>query len=463
MSGTTASWFVVVRADCALYEARGHPRAVPVGRPTEPSPSPADEVTIGRRSESLGTAPAIDLAGPPEDGGVSHRHASLVPRRRRDLGFLVDHGTTNGTGDSTPPGPPRRRARGRAPRTPRSTATGCAVGLWTRIDIRAGEARGAVAAPPSAPASRRCRPARGLRLPRRALARRGPPAGSRPPCLSPPSPRAVCRQQRWGWAGPAGTRGGGPAGRRCARSGGRRRPTGGGEPIALAADMDANLANHLLVGERAIFWAHPGRDRRVLRRAPRHRDRPAGHRGRQRPRRCASGRRRPSCSTGWGPSRPTPRPPGSADGGDAAAALAAYRQATDLMHDELLPAGRAAQRRQRRRADGPTTTPHRAPRAGWRWSSGSAGAARAARRRPVFLHRAHRRLLNPALLLATLLAAGLLGSLVVVLRGGAEDLRARQPGRLRLGPRPLDRPLGRVRRQRRREPLPDRPRPRRRL
>ena len=52
--------------------------------------------TIGRRSRRLGTDPVVDLAVPPEDPGVSHAHASLLPG---DDGTwaLVDHGSTNGT------------------------------------------------------------------------------------------------------------------------------------------------------------------------------------------------------------------------------------------------------------------------------------------------------------------------------------------------------------------------------
>ncbi len=135
MSGTTASWFVVVRADRALYEAREvtHVR-FPVGTPDRTVALTGDEVTIGRRSDSLGTAPAIDLAGPPEDGGVSHRHASLV---RADDGTwaLVDHGSTNGTwlNDATEPLTPGEAA-------PLVDGDRFAVGLWTRIEIAQGEA-----------------------------------------------------------------------------------------------------------------------------------------------------------------------------------------------------------------------------------------------------------------------------------------------------------------------------------
>lgn len=55
-----------------------------------------DQVSIGRRSRSRGISPDIDLAGPPEDYGVSHLHAVLIPRK--DSGWsIVDVGSTNGT------------------------------------------------------------------------------------------------------------------------------------------------------------------------------------------------------------------------------------------------------------------------------------------------------------------------------------------------------------------------------
>ena len=55
-----------------------------------------DEVSIGRRSESKGYFPDIDLSSPVDDPAVSRRHAVL--RRQADGSWaVVDLGSTNGT------------------------------------------------------------------------------------------------------------------------------------------------------------------------------------------------------------------------------------------------------------------------------------------------------------------------------------------------------------------------------
>ena len=86
-------------------------------------------VTIGRRSRSLGTDPALDLAIPPEDPAVSHTHASLLPG---DDGTwsLVDHGSTNGTYLNESPEP----LPANVPRTVRP-GDRIYVGAWTRISL----------------------------------------------------------------------------------------------------------------------------------------------------------------------------------------------------------------------------------------------------------------------------------------------------------------------------------------
>ena len=53
------------------------------------------QMVIGRRSRSRGVTPDIDLVGPPEDPGVSHLHALLVPH---EGGWaVVDLDSANGT------------------------------------------------------------------------------------------------------------------------------------------------------------------------------------------------------------------------------------------------------------------------------------------------------------------------------------------------------------------------------
>lgn len=54
------------------------------------------QVTVGRRRQSTGESPDIDLSVPPEDPGVSHQHAMFV--RQPDGSWAVmDQSSTNGT------------------------------------------------------------------------------------------------------------------------------------------------------------------------------------------------------------------------------------------------------------------------------------------------------------------------------------------------------------------------------
>jgi hypothetical protein len=128
----TASWWAVVEADRAYYDREHAGGPVPF-----PDPAPASVsvplitavARIGRRSASRGLAPEIDLAGPPEDPAVSHRHAEL--RRQPDGTYvLVDVGSTNGTklDDGTDP----LAADTVHPLADRSRLY---LGAWTRITI----------------------------------------------------------------------------------------------------------------------------------------------------------------------------------------------------------------------------------------------------------------------------------------------------------------------------------------
>jgi len=93
----TEGWEAVVTADRTYYDAVA-PDDVEFPDAYEPRTFPldADAVLVGRRSESRGIVPTIDLAGSPEDNAISHRHAELI---RDDDGsyVLVDRGSTNGT------------------------------------------------------------------------------------------------------------------------------------------------------------------------------------------------------------------------------------------------------------------------------------------------------------------------------------------------------------------------------
>jgi hypothetical protein len=99
-TGAPSGWTAVVEADRAFFdsnEAEGASSiAFPAGAGAREVPLTGDEVWIGRRSEAKGFFPAIDLASPVVDSGVSHRHAVL--RRQPDGSWaLLDEASTNGT------------------------------------------------------------------------------------------------------------------------------------------------------------------------------------------------------------------------------------------------------------------------------------------------------------------------------------------------------------------------------
>ncbi|HVV13420.1 FHA domain-containing protein [Amycolatopsis sp.] len=96
------TWSVTVSADRAYFEkvkAEGGPDAEPIEFPPfcpeRHFPLSGAQVTVGRRSQSRGILPDIDLTGPPEDVGVSRLHALLVAG---PAGWsVVDMGSANGT------------------------------------------------------------------------------------------------------------------------------------------------------------------------------------------------------------------------------------------------------------------------------------------------------------------------------------------------------------------------------
>ncbi|NUT98895.1 MAG: FHA domain-containing protein, partial [Saccharothrix sp.] len=130
-----AGWHVTVEADRAYFDrviAQTGPDAAALAFPEFCPPRRFDlvgaQVTIGRRSRSRGIFPTVDLVGPPEDAGVSHSHALLVPT---GAGWsVVDLGSTNGTTVNDEPDPLR-------PNTPRPLRDGdrVHVGAWTTITL----------------------------------------------------------------------------------------------------------------------------------------------------------------------------------------------------------------------------------------------------------------------------------------------------------------------------------------
>jgi NAD-specific glutamate dehydrogenase/predicted ATPase len=95
--GRDEPWELVAFADRAYYD---HLQPEGVDFPPQYSPRQffvdQPEVAIGRRSARSGLYPDIDLAGAPEDPGISHRHAFLI-RQPDGIYAIVDPGAKNGT------------------------------------------------------------------------------------------------------------------------------------------------------------------------------------------------------------------------------------------------------------------------------------------------------------------------------------------------------------------------------
>ncbi|WP_052850992.1 FHA domain-containing protein [Streptomyces avicenniae] len=99
----SGSWLVAIGADPQYFTAmmrRSGPEAaqlsLPAYAPDQQMPLTGPQVTVGRRRQSTGESPDIDLSRPPEDPGVSHQHAVLV--QQNDGGWaVIDQDSTNGT------------------------------------------------------------------------------------------------------------------------------------------------------------------------------------------------------------------------------------------------------------------------------------------------------------------------------------------------------------------------------
>lgn len=103
VSVPTSGWSVVVTADRGYFDAVRQQDGPDVPTISFPGYCPdrhfalaGKEIRIGRTSRSRGLEPEIDLTGPPQDPGVSHLHAVLLPQG--DGGWaVIDPGSTNGT------------------------------------------------------------------------------------------------------------------------------------------------------------------------------------------------------------------------------------------------------------------------------------------------------------------------------------------------------------------------------
>lgn len=134
-AGTPTGWVAVVEVDPDFYATNQvedpiSTAPMPTGVAPREVPLDAEEIHIGRHSDSKGIHPDIDLGRSPEDPGVSRRHAVL--RLRPDGTWeLVDTGSTNGTrvNDGATP---------IAANEPVALAEGdrVLVGMWTRITVK---------------------------------------------------------------------------------------------------------------------------------------------------------------------------------------------------------------------------------------------------------------------------------------------------------------------------------------
>ena len=128
-------WEVVVRADRTYFDAVDPDgMAFPDDAPTRRLALIGDTVRIGRRSTSKGTAPQVDLSGPLEDLGVSHRHGLLM-RQPDGAWALVDEGSTNGTylNSLDAPVPPNQRL-------PLRDGDRIHLGAWTTLTVERADA-----------------------------------------------------------------------------------------------------------------------------------------------------------------------------------------------------------------------------------------------------------------------------------------------------------------------------------
>lgn len=91
------TWRVTITADRNYFDlVATESMAFPADLAPRTLDLDADELTIGRGSQSQGVQPTIDLGAPVDDPGVSHHHARLV-RNEDGTYSVIDDGSTNGT------------------------------------------------------------------------------------------------------------------------------------------------------------------------------------------------------------------------------------------------------------------------------------------------------------------------------------------------------------------------------
>ncbi|WP_261574148.1 FHA domain-containing protein [Frankia gtarii] len=125
-------WEAIVEAEREYYDSGDDHRVpFPTFYPRRVFALAGEQMLVGRRSESRGIHPDIDLSGAPEDPGISRSHALF--EQLPDGGYAVrDPGSTNGTRlndepDPIEPGQP----------VPLRDGDRVYLGAWTRITLRA--------------------------------------------------------------------------------------------------------------------------------------------------------------------------------------------------------------------------------------------------------------------------------------------------------------------------------------
>ncbi len=126
----SGAWTATVEADRDYYDRTGVDGVeFPAVCPRREFTLTGSQIRIGRRSQSKGINPEMDLSGPPLDPGVSHLHAVLIPTTEGGWS-VTDPGSTNGTtvNGSTEP---------LHPAVPAALADGdrIHVGAWTTITL----------------------------------------------------------------------------------------------------------------------------------------------------------------------------------------------------------------------------------------------------------------------------------------------------------------------------------------
>ncbi|TJZ55858.1 FHA domain-containing protein [Streptomyces piniterrae] len=134
-----AGWVVAIAPDREYFMAmmgRSGPEAaglnLPAYSPEQVLPLANGQISVGRRRNSTGEAPDVDLGRPPEDPGVSHQHALLVQQQDGSWA-VVDQNSTNGTTINLGEDPIQPYVP-----VPLHEGDRVHVGAWTTLTVRRG-------------------------------------------------------------------------------------------------------------------------------------------------------------------------------------------------------------------------------------------------------------------------------------------------------------------------------------